>query len=161
MAKLDLLSDESNLATILAALRLFQKEYEDFDDDSIAKVWPDHFTRDDGTLIPSLGTEDIDTLCEALNDPGTTEDCRVCGEHYDLGGDGYDGLCPSCADKANEIAGDDGDWDDGVEKLRERLRSCPKCGASVFTEDAFEDEGEDDEAGRTFYYCSEHCRETH
>jgi len=25
--------------------------------------------------------------------------CRECGEQYDDGGDGYDGLCPSCADK--------------------------------------------------------------
>lgn len=25
--------------------------------------------------------------------------CRTCGEVYDLYGDGYDGMCPSCADK--------------------------------------------------------------
>jgi len=49
------------------------------------------------------------------------EDCRVCGDRYELG-DGYDGLCPSCADKANEIAGEDGPWDDAVEKLRELKR---------------------------------------
>jgi hypothetical protein len=27
--------------------------------------------------------------------------CRHCGEHYDEGGDGYDGMCPSCADKTD------------------------------------------------------------
>ena len=32
--------------------------------------------------------------------------CRVCGDQYDDGGDGYDGMCPSCADKV-ENEGDD------------------------------------------------------
>lgn len=39
--------------------------------------------------------------------------------------------------------------------------SCPKCGRPTCKSEAFEDEGEGDEAGRTFYYCSEHCREAH
>lgn len=39
--------------------------------------------------------------------------------------------------------------------------TCPKCGKAVDPQKAFTDEGEDDEAGRTFYYCSEYCRETH
>lgn len=43
----------------------------------------------------------------------------------------------------------------------ERIESCPKCGTWVTRERAFLDEGEGDEEGRTFYYCSEHCRETH
>jgi hypothetical protein len=41
------------------------------------------------------------------------------------------------------------------------IESCPKCGAQVALALAHEDEGEGEEAGRTFYYCSEHCRETH
>lgn len=41
------------------------------------------------------------------------------------------------------------------------LESCPKCGATVTRGESFVDTGEGDEAGRTFYYCSEHCRETH
>lgn len=41
------------------------------------------------------------------------------------------------------------------------IESCPKCGLKVTREDAFVDEGEGEEAGRTFYYCSERCRETH
>ncbi|TDW20483.1 hypothetical protein EV128_125113 [Rhizobium azibense] len=28
--------------------------------------------------------------------------CRDCGEHYEDGGDGYNGRCPDCADKAEE-----------------------------------------------------------
>lgn len=43
---------------------------------------------------------------------GQCEDaCRECGEHYEDGGDGYDGMCPSCADKAEH--------ENGV---------CDKCG---------------------------------
>jgi DNA-directed RNA polymerase subunit M/transcription elongation factor TFIIS len=38
--------------------------------------------------------------------------------------------------------------------------SCPKCGTQHDSTE-FEDEGEGDEAGRTFYYCSEACKETH
>lgn len=38
--------------------------------------------------------------------------------------------------------------------------SCPKCGTQHDSTE-FEDEGEGDEAGRTFYYCSEACLETH
>ena len=59
--------DESELATVLAALRLFQKHFDNCDGDSIAAEWPDHFTRADGTLLPPLGTDDIDTLCERIN----------------------------------------------------------------------------------------------
>jgi hypothetical protein len=38
--------------------------------------------------------------------------------------------------------------------------SCPKCG-TPHTRTDFEDEGEGDEAGRTFHYCSQRCLETH
>ena len=30
------------------------------------------------------------------------ETCRTCGEKYDPYGDGYDGECPSCADKTDQ-----------------------------------------------------------
>lgn len=30
------------------------------------------------------------------------EKCRECGAKYDPYGDGYDGMCPSCADMAEE-----------------------------------------------------------
>lgn len=37
------------------------------------------------------------------SDDGTCEDaCIDCGEHYDEGGDGYDGRCPACADAVEE-----------------------------------------------------------
>ena len=41
------------------------------------------------------------------------------------------------------------------------LEHCPKCGAAVMRGDAFLDYGEGPEAGRTFYYCSDLCREAH
>jgi hypothetical protein len=50
--------DESDVATILAALRLFQREYEDCESVQIA----------DAEVAPQpLASEDIDTLCERIN----------------------------------------------------------------------------------------------
>jgi len=59
--------DASDLATVLAALRMFQQRYKECDGDTIAKDWPEHFTQPNGTLLPPLSTEDIDELCERLN----------------------------------------------------------------------------------------------
>ena len=73
--------DDSDLATILAALRLFQTEYEDCDAVQIADAWPMHFNvqgnhgevggqdvSDELRVVPEpLGTEDIDALCERIN----------------------------------------------------------------------------------------------
>lgn len=42
-----------------------------------------------------------------------------------------------------------------------KLESCPKCGDNITRGEAFTDEGTGEESGRTFYYCSERCRETH
>lgn len=62
---------EENKATILAALRLFQKTYRDKDAKVIRKDWPEHFYD-----IAPLGSEDIDALCEEINF-GTVQ---LCGE---------------------------------------------------------------------------------
>lgn len=63
--------EASNTATILAALRLFQREYEYHDAVSIARAWPDHFTinddPDDGVTPMPLSSIDIDELCELIN----------------------------------------------------------------------------------------------
>jgi hypothetical protein len=73
--------DESDVATILAALRLFQREYEDCDSVHIADAWPMHFNvqspggevggqdvSDELVVVPQpLGSEDIDALCERIN----------------------------------------------------------------------------------------------
>ena len=73
--------DASDYATILAALRMFQRRYEDCDATAIANDWPDHFEIDethrvfdrDGQCIEQpvipepLGSEDIDRLCEEIN----------------------------------------------------------------------------------------------
>jgi hypothetical protein len=39
--------------------------------------------------------------------------------------------------------------------------NCAKCGGEVWYYEAFEDEGERSEIGRTFLYCSERCRAKH
>ena len=59
--------DRSEMATVLAALRMFQQEYEGKHGKVIRADWPEHFTTDKGGLIPPLSTEDIDTLCERIN----------------------------------------------------------------------------------------------
>ena len=59
--------DASDIATLLAALRLFQRTYENLDADAIYAEWPEHFTDDDGEMIMPLGSEDIDRLCEEIN----------------------------------------------------------------------------------------------
>lgn len=73
--------DESDLATILAALRLFQREYEDCDSVTIADRWPMHFNvqvpggerggqdiSEELVVVPQpLGSLDIDGLCERIN----------------------------------------------------------------------------------------------
>jgi hypothetical protein len=61
------LADPSNLATVLCALRLFQREYEGCEAKDIYEAWPDHFPVVDGKQPEPLGTDDIDTLCEELN----------------------------------------------------------------------------------------------
>jgi hypothetical protein len=53
--------DPSDIATILAALRMFQRHYEEHDAEEIKADWP-HFED-----APPLGTDDIDTLCEEIN----------------------------------------------------------------------------------------------
>ena len=52
--------DEREISTLLAALRLFQKEAEKF---NMLEAFPDHF--DDGTMTP-LSSEEIDCLCEKI-----------------------------------------------------------------------------------------------
>jgi hypothetical protein len=61
------LADASNLATVLAALRLFQRTYEGSGAEDIYEAFPEYFEPVDGEQPMPLGTEDIDTLCEQLN----------------------------------------------------------------------------------------------
>lgn len=53
---------QENLATILAALRLFQRMYAGQTAKAIREAWPEHFKG-----VRPLSTEDIDALCEELN----------------------------------------------------------------------------------------------
>jgi hypothetical protein len=61
--------DASELATVLAALRFFQKEFEGCGAKDIYEAFPDHFEPVDGVQPMPLGTDDIDDLCERLNLP--------------------------------------------------------------------------------------------
>ena len=61
------LDDPSNLATVLAALRLFQRTYDGYAAKHIYDAFPDHFVAADGSTIEPLGTDDIDALCVDLN----------------------------------------------------------------------------------------------
>jgi hypothetical protein len=61
------LDDASNLATVLAALRLFQRTYDGYAAKHIYDAFPDHFVAADGSKIEPLGTDDIDALCVDLN----------------------------------------------------------------------------------------------
>ena len=51
-----------DVATILAALRFFQEEYEGKSARTIREEWPNHFQG-----IKPLSTEDISDLCERIN----------------------------------------------------------------------------------------------
>ena len=59
--------DKEELATVLAALRMFQRNYEDRDAFHIRRDWPEHFRTNGGRTIKPLGSEDIDALCERIN----------------------------------------------------------------------------------------------
>jgi hypothetical protein len=61
------LDDPSNLATVLAAVRLFQRHYENVHGDDIRREWPEQFTANNGGAIEPLSTDDIDALCVDLN----------------------------------------------------------------------------------------------
>jgi len=47
------------------------------------------------------------------------------------------------------------------EEMPAREVACAKCGEPVATEEAVTDEGEGPEAGRTFFYCSDDCKDRH
>ena len=66
--------------------------------------------------------------------------CRKCGAKYPDGGDGYDGMCPDCADKAEKGA--------DVEVCASRDGRCCSCGA-------------DDPPGTEEYPCQKREDKTH
>jgi len=122
--------DASDTATILAALRLFQRTYEDCDAAAIAEAFPEHFefgTRvfdEQGQVIEQpvipqpLGSEDIDLLCERIN----------CGEpdHLSAALDAMDELAEILKEThENEIEDDHGG--DGA-------AGCSYCAAIIQAE---------------------------
>ena len=63
----------------------------------------------DGRLTEASLAHDTDAA-ELIEIDGDLP-CRECGEPYEEGGDGWDGLCPSCADRASIILdAEEDDW---------------------------------------------------
>lgn len=58
--------DSSDIATILAALRMFQKYYRDNAADMRAD-WPEHFLDGAGRILETPSLKYIDQLCEEIN----------------------------------------------------------------------------------------------
>ena len=69
--------DKSDLATVLAALRLFQRQYSGWDAKAIRREWPKDFVDSKGEKIPPLGTDDIASLCERLRQTPPTPLCQA------------------------------------------------------------------------------------
>lgn len=59
--------DKSDIATIIAALRAFQEQYEDCDASEIYEDWEEDFTDENGDRIEPLGSNDINTPCKGLS----------------------------------------------------------------------------------------------
>jgi predicted RNA-binding Zn-ribbon protein involved in translation (DUF1610 family) len=74
----------------------------------------------------------------------------------------YDAAVKESADTTVQLRERQGHRSDRViaERKGGAAFSCPKCGTTHHSTE-FEDEGEGAEAGRTFRYCSEACKEKH
>ena len=91
--------NKEELATVLAALRLFQREYDGCGDGQIRADWPEHFRDNRGRAIGPLGAESIDDLCERINcensdqinGPKTATSGKKRKCHHPQGG-----YCPEC-----------------------------------------------------------------
>ena len=75
--------DAESVSTIVAALRLFQRTYQDCDDEVLSQDFPEIFTAQHlrfGVVVEPapLRTDDIDDLCERLNGLDAVE-LRVSG----------------------------------------------------------------------------------
>jgi len=101
----------ANANQIAAALRVFQAvrqtqdgAFREYNGQRVTISEMEHFED-----TPEYDDDAIESLIDKVYEMHAPEEdenaCRDCGEHYDDGGDGYDGLCPSCADKAeSEVA---------------------------------------------------------
>jgi hypothetical protein len=59
------------------------------------------FTCEECSGVFTLDREAGDCVCDECA-PDDENTCRDCGEEYADGGDGYNGRCPDCADKAEQ-----------------------------------------------------------
>lgn len=139
------LTDASNLATILAALRLFQRTYDGHEAEDIYEAFPEHFEPADGKQPLPLGSEDIDALCEQLNfgdgiapaaappltptlpAPATVPTCPECGKHeVIIHVDAYANYALQGWDKDGEIVANF-DAPDSVDTFDDRRILCKGC----------------------------------
>lgn len=58
--------DDSDLQTLIAALRSFQESYEGSDASEIYDDWEEYFTHKDGSKIEPLSTPDIDEFIKRI-----------------------------------------------------------------------------------------------
>lgn len=76
-----------------------------FYSDEDRRALKDRVERFEALLIHSPW-DDIKRLVSPPPCAGSDDDvCRCCGDPYSSGGDGYDGMCPTCADKAEKEEG--------------------------------------------------------
>lgn len=76
--------------------------------DAARQAW--EAMRREGSIANVFMVQEEDTA-EAIKVDLTEVDedgaCRTCGQHYEDGGDGYDGECPDCADKTSAAMDED------------------------------------------------------
>lgn len=110
-----------------------------------------------------IGCEQCAQAAAEMEEEEGPGECLTCGTQCD-----QEGICPLCAalERAQEDAreGVPGVAVDTI--LAAGIESCRKCGAALTLRDVVEgdactDQGEGEEAGNVFVYCSAHCRETH
>lgn len=117
----------SDLATVLAALRLFQKTYQDCGSESIREDYPEHFTDNDGKPISPLGSEDIDALCERLNfgrpaQPTGRMEVWILTTDGDGSGYVYTSQKAAYQGVIEWVLGDEDGWDEEEKALNQELQ---------------------------------------
>jgi hypothetical protein len=81
--------------------------------------------------------DDINNLLEdgLLEDALLPAPCRVCGAEYDKYGDGWDGMCPRCADNADNYpieAAIEAQWPAEAREAMEEERRVTRVGRLNF-----------------------------
>ena len=107
---------------------VYTDRLQDFDGEMVYVVdWGSAAPGDDvayGFAVQALSAMETETdeAVQAFED----HLCMECGDYYEGGGDGYDGMCPSCADRAEEgVAIKRAYTCDNCKGIVEELIGCP------------------------------------